>query len=84
MFEAAGAGACVISDRWDGIEDFFEPGSEVLCAEDGEQVAEILEYLSEDHARSLGAAAMRRALAEHTYAHRAAQFDAILGNAATA
>ncbi|MDQ2773996.1 MAG: glycosyltransferase, partial [Acidobacteriota bacterium] len=36
VFEAAGAGACLITDAWEGIELFLEPGKEVLVAHDGE------------------------------------------------
>ena len=32
VFEAAGAGACLITDAWEGIELFLEPGEEVLVA----------------------------------------------------
>ena len=39
VFEAAGAGACLITDDWEGIELFLEPGREVLVARDGEEVA---------------------------------------------
>ena len=42
VFEAAASAACLISDAWDGIEMFLEPGREILIARDGEQVAEIL------------------------------------------
>jgi spore maturation protein CgeB len=38
MFEAAGAAACQVTDVWQGIEDFFEPGSEILLAEDAAAV----------------------------------------------
>jgi spore maturation protein CgeB len=78
VFEAAGAGACLITDAWDGIELFLEPGEEVLVAEDGAQVAELLDSLDPDRARRIGEAAMRRVLAEHTYAQRAEQLEEIL------
>ena len=39
VFEAAGAGACLITDAWEGIELFLEPGREVLVARDGAEVA---------------------------------------------
>src|SRR5919112_1007723 len=42
VFEAAGAGACLITDEWVGVELFLEPGREVLVARDGAQVAEHL------------------------------------------
>ena len=32
VFEAAGAGACLITDAWEGIEMFLEPEREVLVA----------------------------------------------------
>lgn len=70
VFEAAGAGACLISDAWTGLGEFLEIGSEVLAAEDGDEVVEHLHALTPERARSIGAAAYRRILAEHTYAHR--------------
>ncbi len=82
VFEAAGAGACLITDAWEGVEQFLEPDSEVLVARDGHDVAEHLRCLSPERARAVGAAAMRRVLAEHTYAQRAAQVEALLAGAA--
>jgi spore maturation protein CgeB len=79
VFEAAGAGACLITDAWVGIEMFLEPDWEVLVATDGEEVAEHLRRLTPKDARQIGRAAQRRILAEHTYAHRAAQVESILG-----
>ncbi len=78
VFEAAGAGACLITDAWEGIEAFLEPGTEVLVAACAEDVADSLQGLSPARARRIGEAARRRLLAEHTYAHRAAQVEAIL------
>jgi spore maturation protein CgeB len=71
IFEAAGAGACLITDAWAGIEAFLEPGREVLVARSGAEVAAQLGTLSPDRAREIGRAAYRRVLARHTYAHRA-------------
>ncbi|HYO13302.1 MAG TPA: glycosyltransferase [Thermoanaerobaculia bacterium] len=79
VFEAAGAGACLLTDAWEGIELFLEPGREALVAESGEEVAEQLRELTPERARRIGEAARRRVLAEHTYAHRAAQVESILG-----
>jgi spore maturation protein CgeB len=78
IFEAAGAGACIITDAWKGIELFLEPGREVLVACDGEAVAAELEALTPERARRIGAAAQRRILAQHTYAARARLFEAVL------
>jgi spore maturation protein CgeB len=79
VFEAAGAAACVITDAWTGLELFLEPGREALVARDGQDVASLLASLTPDRARRIGEAAYRRILAEHTYAHRAEQFERVLG-----
>ena len=78
VFEAAGAAACLITDAWEGIELFLEPDSEVLVAHDGDEVAAHVHRLDEARARRIGEAAYRRVLAGHTYAHRAAQLEALL------
>jgi spore maturation protein CgeB len=78
VFEAAGAAACLITDAWEGIELFLEPGREVLVAENGVAVAEHLTNLTSGRAHSIGEAALRRVLAEHTYAHRAALVEDVL------
>lgn len=78
VFEAAGAGACIITDAWEGIELFLEPGKEILVAKSGDEVVEILRWLTIEKARKVGQAAMKRVLNEHTYAHRSEQLEAIL------
>jgi spore maturation protein CgeB len=78
VFEAAGAGACLITDDWEGVGEFFEPGKELLVARNGEEVAEHLRALTPERARAIGDAAFQRALAEHTYAHRAAEVERVL------
>jgi spore maturation protein CgeB len=82
VFEAAGAGACLITDRWQGIEMFLEPGEEVLVADDGAAVAEIVRGILPGEARRIGAAARERLLAEHTYAQRALAVEEALARAA--
>lgn len=82
IFEAAGAGACLITDAWEGIELFLEPGREILTAADGDAVTVLLEKLTRCDAEAIGRAARARILAEHTYAHRARQVAALL-NAVT-
>ncbi|MBB3692261.1 glycosyltransferase [Sphingomonas sp. BK580] len=77
VFEAAGAAACLITDAWEGIELFLEPDREVLVARDGQDVADHLAALTPERARAIGAAALERVLAEHTYDLRGAQVDAL-------
>jgi spore maturation protein CgeB len=82
VFEAAGAGACLISDCWQGIDQFLEPGREILVANDGSGVADALAALTAADARRIANAARRRVLAHHTYASRAAQVDHFLNGIA--
>jgi spore maturation protein CgeB len=84
VFEAAGAGACLITDAWVGLELFLKEGEEVLSARDGQDVADLLGDLTPERARAIGEAGRRRILAEHTYALRGAQVDAILRETAAA
>jgi spore maturation protein CgeB len=78
VFEAAGAAACLITDAWEGIEQFLLPEHEVLVARDGQDVADHLAALTPERARAIGDAALARVLAEHTYALRGVQVDALL------
>jgi len=84
VFEAAGAGACIITDYWVGIDHFFEPGVEILVAKNGHEVKEILSGLTTERAAEIGQAALKKVLAQHTYTHRAIELDTILANELTA
>jgi spore maturation protein CgeB len=78
IFEAAGAGACLITDRWTGIENFFAPGREILVAERAEEIVHYLRRLPAQEAAQIGNAMRRRALRDHTYELRAQRVAAIL------
>jgi spore maturation protein CgeB len=78
VFEAAGAGACIITDAWEGIELFLAPGKEVLVAHTGDDVAAHVRALTPERARAIGEAARQRILRDHTYEKRGAEVDAIL------
>lgn len=78
VFEAAGAGACLLTDAWEGIEHFLKPDEEVLVARDGKDVASILMATSLLEARMIGQRALARVRAEHTYDRRAELVDVLL------
>lgn len=78
VFEAAGAGACVITDVWRGVETFFEPGKEILPASSAEEIVHLLTTRDKQQSAQVGAAMRARALRDHTYALRAREVDAIL------
>jgi spore maturation protein CgeB len=84
VFEAAGAAACIVTDAWEGIDMFLDPGNEILVAANGEEVAELAASLTPTRAREIGERARLRVLAEHTYAHRAGEVEALLLEARTA
>jgi spore maturation protein CgeB len=78
VFEAAGAGACIITDAWQGLELFLQPGREILVAHDAQEVCAHLVSLTPEHAREIGQRAKARVLRDHTYARRAQQLEELL------
>jgi spore maturation protein CgeB len=81
LFEAAACETPVLSDAWDGLKEFFEPGREILVASTAKDVEQCL-ALSPEELRSIGRAARERVLAEHTADHRGQQLLSLLEMAA--
>lgn len=79
LFEAAGAGACLLSDACSGLELFLQPNRELLVAHDGDEVVRLLDRTTPERAARMGARARRRILAAHTYRQRAVEVDDVLG-----
>lgn len=69
LFEAASCGTALLSDAWEGLEEFFVPGEEILLAGSAEDVLTAL-GLSDAERDRIAAAARARTLAEHTAAAR--------------
>jgi Glycosyl transferases group 1 len=80
-FELASAGAAIVANPYEGIEQWFEPGSELLVVSDTEQAVAAYRDLLADPAQTeaFGRRARERVLDEHTYRHRARQLLALLG-----
>ena len=78
VFEAAGAGACLITDEWEGVDQFFTPNSEILIAKGAEEVVAHLRGRNAEQACAIGQAMMSRALRDHSYESRAQQVHAEL------
>jgi len=74
VFEAAGAGACLITDAWKGIEKFFVPGEEILVAANAGDIVRHLDEITPERAYEVGENMRDRAVSEHTYQLRAEQF----------
>ena len=77
MFEAAACGVPILSDEWDGLDYFFEPGREILVARTTAHVMDALAMGGEALAR-IARAGRERALASHTAARRALELENIL------
>jgi spore maturation protein CgeB len=80
-FELAACGAAIVSNPYNGIERWFEPGRELMVVEsEDEAVAAYTELLDDPAAaEAMGQRARERALDEHTYAHRARQLLEAMG-----
>jgi spore maturation protein CgeB len=79
LFEAAACGTPVVSDAWEGLEEFFEPGDEILIARDTQEVLDAIE-LPRERLAQIAAAARERALTQHTAACRARELESILAS----
>ena len=75
LFEAAACARPIISDYWDGLEQFFKPGKEILVAKSTDQILDYLVEIPESQVQSMGALARARVLSAHTAAHRAAELE---------
>lgn len=80
LFEAAAGGAPVVSDWWEGLEQFFLPQDEIIIARTSENVLETL-ALPDATLASLARAARERALSEHTAARGACELESLLAAA---
>lgn len=80
LFEAAACGTPILSDPWEGLDEFFTPGSEILVARDTNEAIGAIE-LSDGELAAIASAARERTLAEHTADRRAAQLEDALNGA---
>jgi spore maturation protein CgeB len=82
LFEAAACGTPIVSDWWPGLNEFFEPGRDILVAEDAEDVLAALELRHEERT-SIARSARDRTLACHTASVRAAELESMLAEVAS-
>jgi spore maturation protein CgeB len=81
IFELASTGAAIVSNPWEGIERWFEPGSEVIVVSDTDEAVAAYRSLLDDPAQAeeMGRRARERVLDEHTYRHRARRLLDLVG-----
>jgi len=73
LFEAAACATPVISDSWEGLDEFFEPGSEIMVASSADDVVNAI-GLDDEELRRVGKAAREKVLSAHTADHRSCEF----------
>jgi spore maturation protein CgeB len=81
LFEAAACETPIVSDSWEGLDEFFEPGRELLTAGSAEEVVEALSRSPEELHR-IGKAARERVLSAHTAQHRSRELISYMEAAA--
>ena len=76
MFEAAGPGLCLLTDGTEGLEDYFEPGREMISYAGVEDCIDMIRWLERNphEAEQVGARARKKVLSRHTYSIRTKQF----------
>ena len=79
-FELAAMGGCIVANPYKGIEEWFEPGKELIVVHSAEEAIERYQYLlaNERERIAIGNAARERVLKQHTYRHRASELIDII------
>ncbi len=81
LFEAAACGTPVISDSWDGLDEFFKPGQEIIVASSADDVVNAIQ-LDREELQQIGKAARERVFNAHTAEHRSREFVGLVEAAA--
>lgn len=73
IFEGTAAGALVLTDPAQGLDELFELGREVVVYRDDEELLRLIDHFlaHEEERATIARAGQQRTLSEHTYAHRA-------------
>lgn len=82
LFEAAACAVPVVSDWWKGLDEFLVPGREIVIADHGEEIRDLLSPAGRDKAAAIGQAARAAIVRGHSAAHRAAELETYLAEAA--
>lgn len=77
LFEAAACGTPIVSDWWEGLDHFFQPGKEILIAKSSVDAEEALN-LDAGELQAIARASQERTLAEHTASHRASELISLV------
>ena len=75
LFEAAACATPIISDDWEGLEQFFAMGREILVSSSPEETLHYLHKIPEEERLAIGERSRTRVMQHHTAAHRAAELE---------
>lgn len=83
LFEATGAGACLVTDRKYNLSEMFEPDAEVVTYGSAEECAEKVRYLllHDSERQAIATAGQNRVLRDHTFEKRARCLDELINQA---
>jgi spore maturation protein CgeB len=79
LFEAAACGVAILSDWWEGLDEFFSPDDEILPVSETSEVIQALS-LTDTELRQIADAARERTLRCHTAERRVLELEAICEN----
>lgn len=78
LFEAAACGVPVISDYWEGLDEFFEFDREILVAKSANDVLKYWTDISEEERMKIGQRARLKVMEKHTSDVRAEELEAYI------
>jgi spore maturation protein CgeB len=83
LYEATGAGSCLLTDWKSNLGELFEDGVEVVSYKSADECVEKVNYLlaHEDERRAIATGGQRRTLRDHSFDNRAVQLDQIIHTA---
>lgn len=80
LFEAAACATPIVSDWWDGLEDFFVPNREILISRSAAETKRYLEGMPEEERAAIGLRARQRVLSAHTSSHRVDELESCMAS----
>lgn len=78
LFEASACATPVITDPWEGLSTFLEPGKEILVARTRHDILVFLHDIPESERVRMGQSARRRVMASHTAGRRAQELENLI------
>ncbi len=75
LFEAAACATPIVSDWWQGLDEFFAVGTEICIAHSTEEALRLLRQMPDDERIEIGQRARHRVLDKHTSHHRATELE---------